>query len=61
MTSARPLNTRCFISKLNDIPTGAKTVPRLTIKDRKVSDGSTLGNLCPFPQIVGIIFLLIWL
>ena len=57
LTSARPLNTHCYyISKLTTHP---QAVPRLTIKDQKVSDGSIPRNLCRFPKIVGIIFLLI--
>ena len=43
-------------SKQNDIPTGARTVPRLTIKGQKVGSGPIPGNLPPFPKIVGIIF-----
>ena len=38
--------------QLNDISIGAMTVPRLTIKDQKVSGSPTSGNLHPFPKIV---------
>ena len=41
------------ISKLNDIPRGAMTVPRSTIK--KVGGGPIPWSLHPFPKIVGII------
>ena len=54
-----PHHTLIVIYQLNDTPIGAMTVPRLTIKDQKVGGGPILGNLRPFPQIVGIILPLI--
>ena len=42
--------------QLNDMPTGAMTVPRPTIKGQKVGSGPIPGNPHPFPEIVGIIF-----
>ena len=44
---------------LNDIPTGAMKIPKLTIKDQKVGSGPTPGNPCPFPERAGIILLLV--
>ena len=44
---------------LNDIPTNAMTVPRLTIKGQKVGSGPIPGNPHSFPKIVGTILLLI--
>ena len=49
-TSTRPWSS---ISKLNDTPRGAMTVPRY---HQKVFGDPTPGNLHPFPKIVGIIF-----
>ena len=44
---------------LNDTPTGAMRVPKLTIKDKKVDGGSIPGNLCPWLEIVGTFFPLV--
>ena len=44
---------------LNDMPTGAMTAPKLTVKRLKMSSGSIPGNPNPFPKIVEIILLLI--
>ena len=44
---------------LNDMPTGAMTAPKLTMKRLKMSSGSIPGNPNPFPKILGIILLLI--
>ena len=38
---------------LNDTPTGAMRVPKLTIKDKKVDGGSIPGNPSPCLEIVG--------
>jgi len=40
---------------LNDPPTSTTTVLRLTRKAKNVGGGPILGNLHPFPKIVGII------
>ena len=44
---------------LNDMPTGAMTAPKLTVKRLKMGSGSIPGNPNPFPKIVEIILLLI--
>lgn len=44
---------------LNDIDPGTMMVPRPSIKGQVGDDGLILGNLCPFPQIVGIVLPLI--
>ena len=40
-------------------PKGPMTVPRPTIKDKKMGGGPTPGNFYPFPKILGITLLLI--
>ena len=44
---------------LNDTPTRAMTVLRLTIKGQKVGGGPIPGNLHPFSKIIGIILPLV--
>ena len=47
------------ISKWNDTPRGARTVPKHCQKTKEWAGGQNPGNLHPFPKTVGIIFLLI--
>ena len=44
---------------LNDIPTNAMTIPKLTIKGQKVGSELIPGNPHSFPKILGTILLLI--
>ena len=52
------MGSLCYISKLNDIPTGTMTFPRPTIKGQNVGGGPIPGNP-PMAPIVGILLPLI--
>ena len=48
-----------IMHQLTDTAIGAMTVLRPTIKGQKAGSGLIPRNLCPFPERVGIILLLI--
>ena len=58
-SSCASVYTHCNASELNDTPTGAMIVTKLTTKGQQVGGGPVPGNPHPFPKIAGMFLLLI--